>query len=207
MSRLRIGVFVGGRGSRLGGLAKGLLRNDGQTLIARLLEQCRRALPNTPISLVGEAAAYAPGEFGVLADAPPGHGPLGGLRALLLACRENGEDAALALACDLPYVDAAFIERLARDQPDAWALAPHDGQRWFPLCSRYGTAALTAVELVLRSERHALQSVFQALGERARPLAMTPSDFALLRDWDRPEDVAADGGELPEADAADAPVR
>ncbi|HEY3668974.1 MAG TPA: NTP transferase domain-containing protein, partial [Polyangiaceae bacterium] len=61
MSELVIGIFVGGSGSRMGGVAKGLLRapHSDQTLIQRLLAVCQRAAPEATLYLVGAAHEYA----------------------------------------------------------------------------------------------------------------------------------------------------
>src|SRR5262245_17154452 len=119
---LRIGLFVGGRGLRMGGVAKGLLTlPDGETVIGRLLRVCAQALPGSTPVLVGEAAAYAALGLRAIADAPSGVGPLGGLRALLADARQDGHAAALVLACDMPHVSAELVQRLAHERPDALA--------------------------------------------------------------------------------------
>ena len=82
---LLVGLFVGGRGERLGGVAKGLLKapNAETTLIERALTELGAALPDAEVVLVGEAAAYASLGLRAIADAPAGVGPLGGLLGLL----------------------------------------------------------------------------------------------------------------------------
>src|SRR5262245_43672772 len=122
---LAVGLFVGGRGSRFGGIAKGNLRHpSGIRLIERLVGVCRAALPGTPIALVGERVEYADLGLTALGDEPPGIGPLGGLRALVSYAEKNGHDGAIALACDMPFVTADFVSRLAREDRTATALAP-----------------------------------------------------------------------------------
>ncbi len=61
MTRSVVGVFVGGRGERLGGVDKGLLRvPDGSTtLIERARDVIRAALPSSDLVLVGSSGAYA----------------------------------------------------------------------------------------------------------------------------------------------------
>src|SRR3954471_21517880 len=104
---LTIGLFVGGAGKRMGGVAKGLLlAPDGrETLVARLVRLCGAVAPHASLYLVGEASAYAELGLQVVADEPPGIGPLGGLSGLLLRAQRDGSRAALALACDLPFLD------------------------------------------------------------------------------------------------------
>lgn len=194
-----VGLFVGGRGSRLGGVAKGNLETaDGERLIERLIAACRVAFGSPELVLVGGAGAY--GELGLpeLTDAPGGVGPMGGLRALLLAAKASADARVLALACDLPYLSAPLLRRLATEQLGAAFLAPRDGQFWQPLVARYETAAaLTAVDGALANAEHALQSIPKRLGARAHVLCLDEREWLELRDCDSPDDLAAAGLNLP----------
>jgi len=186
-----IGLFVGGQGKRLGGVSKGNLTFDGAKLLGRLLAACREALPSSPIVLVGPAQAYAEHGLRALSDDPAGIGPLGGLRALLRHAESTGAPAALALACDLPHLEAALLRRLGCESPEADFVAPRDGTLWHTLVARYGTGALPDVEATIAAGERALQRVVQRLGGRAVELPVNPTEHAELRDWDTPEDVAA----------------
>jgi molybdopterin-guanine dinucleotide biosynthesis protein A len=186
---LTIGLFVGGRGTRMGGVPKGNLElAPGVRLIERLVGECRRALPEAPLVLVGAADAYADLGLSALHDEPPGIGPLGGLRALLRHAGANGHSGALALACDLPFLDAALIARLASEAPGAPFLAPRAGELWHTLSARYGLAALASVEATLAAGERALQRVVARLGGAAQELSTDPAEARKLRDWDTPED-------------------
>jgi molybdopterin-guanine dinucleotide biosynthesis protein A len=172
----------------MGGVAKGLLTHEGQSLVERLVARCRSVAPDVPIFLVGDAAAY--GAFGLqtIADQPRGIGPLGGLHALLDSAAQSGDDAAIALACDLPYVTRDWLRRLFEESPEALALAPYADERWYPLCARYGVGALSAVRATLNESRHSLQRVFAQLGDGAHAMALSETELAQLSDWDTPED-------------------
>lgn len=185
-----IGLFVGGEGKRLGGVAKGNLTLDGQKLIERLVATATVALPPARMVLVGQAEPYVELGLTVLADDPPGIGPLGGLRALLRHAEQVGASGALALACDLPYLGVGLVRRLAAEAPDADFVAPRDGVLWHTLVARYGPGALGAVEATIAAGDRALQRVVGRLGERAIELSVDAAERAELRDWDTPEDVA-----------------
>jgi molybdopterin-guanine dinucleotide biosynthesis protein A len=186
-----IGLFVGGRGSRMGGVAKGnLALASGEKLIERLAARCREALPGAPLVLVGAADAYAELGLPALADSPPGVGPLGGLRALLHHARDNGHAAALALACDLPYLEAGLIARLASENPGAAFVAAREGELWHTLAARYSVTALAAVEATLAAGERALQRVVARLGASAQTLVLVPAETRELEDWDTPADRA-----------------
>ena len=189
-ARLVVGLFVGGRGRRMGGVAKGnLLGYDGRPLLSRLTSVVTLALPGAPIVLVGAAAAYADRGLRALEDTPVGVGPIGGLAALLTFAREQGHQSALALSCDLPYLDAGMIRRLASEFEDAHALAPREAERWSPLTARYAESALPAVLEGIAQGVHSLQRVFERLGAGARELPLSAEERRALRDWDRPEDM------------------
>ena len=194
-----VGLFVGGLGSRLGGAAKGNLENGaGERVIERLIAACREALGDSELVLVGASDAYAELGLPALPDTPAGVGPIGGLRALLLAAEARGVPHVIALACDLPYVGAPLIHRLATETLDAAFLAPRDGAFWQPLLARYETqAALAAVEAALAHGEHALKSIAARLGESARPLSIDEGERLELRDCDSPADLAAAGLRLP----------
>jgi len=182
---------VGGRGSRLGGVAKGNLELvPGERLVMRLLHTLAAAVPGAAVVLVGAASAYGDLGLEALDDAPAGVGPLGGLRALLLAAEEHGDSAVLALACDLPHLGAGLVTRLVHEQPDADFVAARTGALWHTLVARYSVRALDAVDAALAAGEHALQRVIGRLGPRARELSLNELERAQLHDWDSPADVA-----------------
>jgi molybdenum cofactor guanylyltransferase len=187
---LIVGIFVGGRGLRLEGVAKGnLALPSGEKLGERLVLRCRRALPDAPLVLVGEAQAYASLGLSALCDAPAGIGPLGGLRALLQHARALGQTHAIALSCDLPYLEAPLIVRLSREAPDSDFLAPREGELWQTLVARYSVGTLATIEAALAAGERALQRVIARLGTRAVELLVDERERAELRDWDVPDDA------------------
>ena len=190
--RLVVGLFVGGRGSRFGGIAKGNLRHpSGVRLIERLAGVCRAALPEASIVLVGERAEYADLGRTTLSDEPSGIGPLGGLRALVSFALKKGHDAAIAVACDMPFVTAELVTRLAYEDPTATALAPRQDERWQPLAARYAVSTLPVLDAAIAAGEHSLQKIFARLGDGAHTLAIEEDESLALTDWDSPEDLAS----------------
>lgn len=186
-----VGIFVGGRGRRMGGLAKGLLSvpRSAETLLERLLRICGEALGPHPSVLVGEAASYAGFGLEILEDTPAGVGPLGGLCALLDAGNRRSRPV-IALACDMPFVTSALLTRVAAHAPGAAVVAPRPDGIWQPLAARYAPElALPAACEALANGEHALYRVIERLGARAVELPLEPADLLLLRDWDEPADI------------------
>jgi molybdopterin-guanine dinucleotide biosynthesis protein A len=186
-----IGIFVGGRGTRMGGAVKGLLPapDTGEPLIKRLSRIALEAIPGGRVVLVGDAEPFAAFGFPVLDDDPPRVGPLGGLAALL---REGQGDSGnvIALAADLPRVTTTLVIRLATHAPAKLAVAPRLEGIWNPLFARYsGSCAPLALDL-LKEGRRSLKSLLEALGTGAEPLPVSPDEKAALDDWDSPEDMA-----------------
>lgn len=189
-----IGVFVGGRARRMGGVPKGNLELAGRTILERTLDVCRPAFDarhRAPIIyLVGESSAYRAEGVRRLADDPAGVGPLGGLRALLLETIRRGARSALALAGDMPFLTRPLLERLWSERPDAAALAPREDGRWHPLFARYRASdVLPHVDAALAAGQTSLQIIFERLALQAAVMALSGSERDAIVDWDRPSDV------------------
>lgn len=191
------GLFVGGQARRMGGVAKGLLPapDSGEPLVLRL----RRHAESLGLRclLVGSAPAYAGLGLPMLTDDPPGLGPLGGLRALLVAADRAP---VLALACDLPYISPALLRRLVEAAPATAdgpcdVVAPRRQDRWEPLCARYEATVLPALTAALQAGERSFQGLLRRL--RVRELSLSATEATELTDWDSPDDLGAPPPERP----------
>jgi len=103
-------VLAGGRGSRMGGVDKGLQMLRGRPLVAHALERLRPQVDTLAINANRHPEAYA--AFGVpvwadaLADYP---GPLGGMLAGLVACHTEW---LVTVPCDTPDFPTDLVARL-----------------------------------------------------------------------------------------------
>lgn len=187
MTDLGIGILVGGQGSRLGGVAKGLLPlPNGKRVLDQLLDECRRAAPNADLYLLGSRAEYTDVGLPLLPDAPAGVGPIGGLRRLLGTAHAE----VLLLGCDQPFLSAALLTRLlAAPIVTAAALTRGAPPRWEPMVSRFVTArALTEVETHLAAGNLGLYTLLERVN--ATSVHVSDVEARQLDDWDTPDDVA-----------------
>ena len=125
-------------------------------------------------------------------DRVPGCGPLGGLDAALAAARD---DVVAILACDMPFVTAAFLTHLLDLARDADAVVPRTERGYHPLCAAYTRACQPAVARRLADRRLTMSGLLEelrvreltpgeidAFGDRHRLLANvnTPADYEEL---------------------------
>jgi molybdopterin-guanine dinucleotide biosynthesis protein A len=187
------GIFVGGRASRMGGIAKGLLpTSEGGVSIVTRTVALLRAEEVTPL-LVGAHPAYSGLGLETLTDDPAARGPLAGLLSLLRRARRAR---VIAVACDMPFLTSGLVRRLLQEQPSAPVLAPRSWDErlqrplWEPLFARYeASIVLPIAERLAAAGIGKLQVLLEEAG--AVPLALDPTDRAALVDWDTP---AAAGG-------------
>jgi molybdenum cofactor guanylyltransferase len=186
-----LAIFVGGASSRMGGKPKGLLvaddaRTPRESIVARLIRLAAE-LNLTPV-FVGTAEPYAlhwP-QVRVIGDEPTGIGPLGGLSGVLAAA---GQARVLAVACDMPQVTSALLQRLLNTAPAAPVLASknQDG-RWDPLCARYDPHTVRPrLQMALAQGVRSFQRLFESLP--VTELELDAQERVQLVDWDTPEDI------------------
>lgn len=171
----------------MGGVAKGLLVIDGETLVARWA-RLMGALDIAPV-LVGEHPAYASSGLPHIDDAPDAEGPLAGILALLVHAQRGGSNTAVAVACDMPYVSLSLLRRLVEAPPARGGViaARRDG-RWEPFLARYEADAVLPIAQARASRRElSLQGLLDACA--AAELDLAASEHAELRDWDTAEDM------------------
>jgi molybdopterin-guanine dinucleotide biosynthesis protein A len=176
------GIFVGGRGERMGGAAKGLLVGpDGRPIIEHLRDVLTGL--GLEVVLVGKDPRYAPLGLPVVEDEPAGIGPLGGLIGLL---RHADDRPVVAIACDMPFVDAPLLTRLL-EAPPAPVVGPRRDNLWEPLFARYDPEkVLPSARARASKGQRSLQGLLDAVG--AQELPVSEEEWPRLRDWDTPSD-------------------
>jgi len=190
--QLLLGIFVGGRSSRMG-QTKGLLlaptaafEQAPVTLVERLLALGEQDLGCDTV-LVGQLPQYEFLQRPSLLDAREQAGPLGGFVALLRHAQQQGKAYVLALACDLPYVTSGLLRKLAFFPSANQVLCPLLDQMYQPFFARYTTSCLPLMEQALFSEQRGLQRVLRQLDPEI--LSLDAGQAKQLRDWDSPADL------------------
>ena len=157
------GVLVaGGQASRLGGFPKGLLRRDGEALVARSLRLFGELFAHALV-VANDPAPYAPFGAPVIPDLIPGKGAPGGLHAALAAARTEW---VFTAACDMPFLSAEPIAWLAGRREGAPAVAVIWKGRLEPLHAFWSREALPVVERMVREGEPSMWQIATAVGAR-----------------------------------------
>jgi molybdopterin-guanine dinucleotide biosynthesis protein A len=155
-------LLAGGRATRMGGLAKGLLRIEGEPIAARTL-RLFGTLFERSLVVANDPAPYAALGAEIVPDALPGKGAPGGLHAALAAARTGWTFTA---GCDMPLLAAAPIAFLASRRDGAAAVVVRWGGRLEPLHALWSRACLPVLEALLRAGDPSLQELARAVGAR-----------------------------------------
>ena len=112
-------VLAGGRSSRMG-FDKQRVELNGTWLMGVILEQLRTIFGEIVVVTTDPGLYHNEQAVVAVRDEIPGHGPLGGLHAGL---KQIGCEYAYLIACDMPNIDAAFVEflysQVGDGRPDA----------------------------------------------------------------------------------------
>jgi molybdopterin-guanine dinucleotide biosynthesis protein A len=131
-------VLAGGGARRLGGADKASLRIGARSLLGRALDAVKGA---AHVVVVGPPRQLPDGVASTCED-PPGGGPVAGVAAALPCIRSA---LVVVLACDMPFVTAATVERLVAacggTGTDGALLVDAEGRRQF-LAAAYRVPAL-----------------------------------------------------------------
>jgi molybdopterin-guanine dinucleotide biosynthesis protein A len=184
------GIFVGGKGVRLGGLAKGLLHvpGDTSTLVERLTRKLEAVGVET-IVLVGDRPDYADLHVPSIPDSGIDLGPMAGLMSLVRHAMNLGRTYALAIACDMPYVESPLLHTLCHAAPEAFALVPKRALLE-PLCARYLAAAVEPlIAHKLSVPQLSITAMLRELGDDCVMIPIAGELASSLDDWDEPADL------------------
>ncbi len=173
-------VLAGGAGRRMGRRKDSLPLPGGQTMLAVvhsvLGEVCERVV------VVGDAETDLPR----VEDLRPGHGPLGGIEALLA----TGDDTDyLVCPCDLPLITPSLLRRLTGPggmRGMATVFQVEGETDFWPMPVRVSVQALDAVRSHLDAGRRAVHDLVRELYPEV--IAVSREESAALANVNTPDD-------------------
>ena len=187
--RVTAAILAGGHARRLGGVDKSALTIGSLSILERQVSLLR-GLTTHILVIARNRPPRLPADVTMVPDRIVGAGSLGGLYTALL---EAPTEHVLVIACDMPFLTAPFLARLAACGADVDVAVPRDAHGRHPLCACY--ARRVAGHLKARIETGDLQ-VSEALRDlRVRELgpdelAPFDRDGLLLLNVNTPDDYA-----------------
>jgi molybdopterin-guanine dinucleotide biosynthesis protein A len=206
---LAAAILAGGRATRLGGVNKGTLTVGDTAIIDRQLGALRAVASD--IFVVGRPEpAWTARGLRVVADEIADAGPLGGIYAALV---QSPAERTLVIACDMPFLTADLLRRLAAVDADVVVARSTRGVE--PLCAVYARAC--AAEIRDRLARRQYEASRLPAGFRIAEVGVedalvfvninTPHDYArakglVERQPEPDEDRITSGRDRPMKDTA-----
>lgn len=181
-------ILAGGRGTRLGGLDKGLVHYQERPLVSYAMETLKKVTPRVLISANRNQQAYRLYGAEVFGDERgESLGPLAGIRAGMGAI-----EAAflLTLPCDMPHVPVALFEAMIREMEDLEALlaVAHDGVRLQPLLMLVHSSLASSIDDFLAAGGRRVEDWVRTLPHVVLDVSRWHS---LLANVNHPEDLLA----------------
>jgi molybdopterin-guanine dinucleotide biosynthesis protein A len=180
-------ILAGGRARRLGGIDKSALQVGGASILDRQLAVLRSVTPHIMIVASSEDR-YREAGVPVVRDRIQGAGSLGGIYTALV---EAPTEQLVIMACDMPFLTAPFLVRLAALAADADAVIPRDARRLHPLCSGWSRRAAPHLRARIEDGRLRVVEALDGLDVREmdpRELARFDPDGRLLMNVNTPDD-------------------
>lgn len=119
-------ILAGGKGSRLGGIDKGLVKLNNLTLVQHVINQIQSQVSQIMISANRNLDVYKSFGFPVYEDEINDYaGPLAGILKALQQCKSEW---LLTVPADSPFVPINLVERLSENIQDNKIVMSHDGK-------------------------------------------------------------------------------
>jgi molybdopterin-guanine dinucleotide biosynthesis protein A len=187
-------VLCGGRSSRMG-RPKAWLPFGDELLLQRVVRILGVVVaPIVVVAAPGQDVPPLPAGVPLVRDDVEGRGPLQGLAAGLGALVGQVEVAYLS-ACDVPFLQPAFVRRVLDSLGDAATAVPHVAEYYHPLAAVYRVdPVLTAACQLLALDQRRTGLLFEVVPARlleAEVFADVDSSLQSLRNLNTPEDYEA----------------
>jgi molybdopterin-guanine dinucleotide biosynthesis protein A len=189
MPRVSGVILAGGQSRRMGGTPKALIPFGEQPLIRHIAERLAALLPES-LLVTNSPELYAFLGLPMVADVFPGGGSLGGIYSGLAAAPG---DAALCVACDMPFLSPGLLAYLVERAGDADVVIPDAAGELQTLHAVYGRRCLPAMERRLRAGQLKITGFFSEVRVLRVPedaVARFEDPELAFMNLNTPEDVA-----------------
>jgi molybdenum cofactor guanylyltransferase len=167
-------IQAGGRSVRMGGRPKGLMELGGRRLIERVLMALTPVVDDVLV-VTNTPQLYAFLGLPMVQDVYPDRGSLGGIYSGLRAAPGQ---AALTVACDMPFLHPEVLKLVAERSGEGDVVIPRVGDQLETLHAAYGKACLPHIEERLLAGKLKIIGFF----EKVRVVEITEADVARFRD-------------------------
>ena len=167
-------IQAGGRSVRMGGRPKGLMELGGRRLIERVLMALTPVVDDVLV-VTNTPQLYAFLGLPMVQDVYPDRGSLGGIYSGLRAAPGQ---AALTVACDMPFLHPEVLKLVAERSGEGDVVIPRVGDQLETLHAAYGKACLPHIEERLLAGKLKITGFF----EKVRVVEITEADVARFRD-------------------------
>ena len=166
-----LGAILAGGASRRFGAPKALAQVGGRAIVERVRDALMEAGAEVGV-IANDDCLFE--DLGVerRADEGEGVGPLAGIVAAVRWAAERGYAGALCVACDMPFLPAALLRRIAEGAGPAIVVPESRGRRGVePLCAWYPAECLAVAERMIAEGSWALFPLLERFPAERIPLA------------------------------------
>ena len=190
-------ILAGGRGSRMGGLDKGLQMLQGRPLVAHVHERLAQQVASVLISANRHHDEYRAWSQQVMSDSRPDYpGPLAGIETALAALA-RGEPALpwlVTAPCDAPRLPLDLVSRLAQAAAAGrcQVAIAHDGERVHPVFALIHVDALPVLRAYIATGRRRADGWYASLPSVEVDFSDCPQAFVNLNTREELDALGAD---------------
>lgn len=143
-------ILAGGKNSRMGGIYKGSLQVENQTILEHLVKEMKKATDQIFLSYGEKIHMEMPG-CEIILDEEKNCGPLGGLYTAL---KRNDRELLFVSACDMPCLSMKLYKYLLQEIEKKQGVVPIMDKRAHPLAAIYRKDIFPVVEAQIRKKKY-----------------------------------------------------
>lgn len=153
-SQISAVILAGGKGTRMGGINKGLVNLQGRPMIQHVIDKLVAQVGSIIISANQDIDQYRAFGYEVIEDLlPESQGPLVGIYSALMI---TNTDWLICAPCDVPGLPLDLVSRLSDKDPSCLARVVHDGTRQQSACCLLHVSLRNKLKEFILSGQHAV---------------------------------------------------